>query len=55
MSKLTKEMKDWLGDGEWDIDLMIRMGLNTEEEIYQIVISLIDSPWYEPSTRENKH
>jgi hypothetical protein len=31
--KLTDEMKNWFGDGEFDIDLMLKMGVVTEEQI----------------------
>jgi hypothetical protein len=30
---LLPEVKDWFSEGEWDVDLMIRMGVITEEHI----------------------
>lgn len=44
---ITQEQKDWLGNGEWDIELMLRNGLVTEGWIYDAVRVLTDSPWYD--------
>ena len=30
---LSEEIKYWFSDGEWDVDLMLRMGIVTEEQI----------------------
>jgi hypothetical protein len=30
---LSEEIKNWFSDGEWDVDLMLRMGVVTEEQI----------------------
>jgi hypothetical protein len=46
MVKASQEMKDWLSAGEWDIDLMLRMGLITDAWIVDMCHHLIDSPWY---------
>lgn len=35
-TKLTKEIKDWFGDGEVDVDLMLRMGAVTEDVILEL-------------------
>ena len=35
-SKLTKEIKDWFGGGEQDVDLMLRMGVVQEEFILDL-------------------
>jgi hypothetical protein len=31
--RISKEIKDWFGDGEVDVDLMIATGVVTEEQI----------------------
>lgn len=46
------KMKTWLGDGEIDIDLMIRMGELTEDSLVEICESLTDSPWFKPNLKE---
>ena len=33
---LTQEMKDWFGDGEWDVDLMLSYGMVTEKQIIEM-------------------
>lgn len=33
---MTEEIKYWFGDGEVDVDLMIRMGVVTEKQIMEI-------------------
>ena len=47
---LTNEMKEWLSQGEWDIDAMIRYGIFTEEYCLMLCRILIDSPWREKGT-----
>ena len=46
MSLLTPEMKAWFGHGEWDVDLMLRMGVLTESTLLGILSNLTDSPWF---------
>jgi hypothetical protein len=41
-----EKMKRWLGDGEIDIDAMIRFGATTREKVIEICESLTDSPWH---------
>lgn len=43
---LTQEMKDWFGNGEYDIDAMLKFGVLTEDGLLLILNNLIDSPWY---------
>lgn len=43
--KLTNEMKEWFGDGEIDVDLIIRMGVTTESNLCEIICNLKDSPF----------
>lgn len=31
--RLTEEITRWFGDGEYDVDLMLRLGVVTEEQI----------------------
>lgn len=31
--RLTEEIKRWFGDGEYDVDLMLRLGVVTETQI----------------------
>lgn len=40
----TQEMKDWFGQGEYDVDLMLRMGAVTEDQIVWMWNNFIDSP-----------
>lgn len=42
-----EKMKAWLGQGEIDIDLMIRCGAMTVPMLVSICYSLTDSPWYQ--------
>jgi hypothetical protein len=44
---MIQQMKEWLGDGEYDIDLMIRMGTLTEARVVEFCTTLTDSPWYQ--------
>jgi hypothetical protein len=41
-------MKEWLSDGEWDIEFMESMGVITEQQVIDFCEALTDSPWYEP-------
>ena len=34
--ELTKEIKDWFGDGEVDVDLMLSLGIITKEQILKL-------------------
>lgn len=34
---LTEQIKFWFGDGEIDVDLMIRMGAVTEHQILEML------------------
>lgn len=43
-----EEMKNWFGDGEWDVGLMLRLGVLTEEKLVEICKALVGSPWYDP-------
>jgi hypothetical protein len=45
-------MKKWLGNGEFDIDLMLRLGVLTDERLVTICETLIDSPWYKGNQHE---
>lgn len=40
------QMKTWFGDGEQDVDLMLRMGVLTAEQLVHYCHALTDSPWY---------
>jgi hypothetical protein len=33
---LSEEIKYWFGDGEWDVDLMLRMRVVTEDQILKM-------------------
>ena len=41
------EMKKWLGQGEMDVDLALRMGATTRDNVIGICRTLTDSPWYD--------
>lgn len=41
-----EKMKAWLGNGEFDIDAMIRMGATNEPQVRELCRTLKDSPWY---------
>ena len=45
-----EKMKEWLGQGEMDIDLAIRMGACTIQRLIEICETLTDSPWFKPTT-----
>lgn len=42
-----EQMKAWLGHGEVDIDLMIRMGAMTATQVVTLCQTLVDSPWFQ--------
>lgn len=42
---MLEAMKEWLSDGEWDIDSMIAHGWS-EAYVIKVCLSLTDSPWY---------
>ena len=41
-TKLTDEIKYWFGDGEVDVDLMIKMGVVNEEMILNLWNNRVD-------------
>lgn len=43
---MIQEMKDWLGDGEYDIDFMLRTHVISQEAVVRLCLKLTDSPWY---------
>lgn len=46
MSKQQIAMCKWLGDGEIDVELMVRLGVTSIENVERTCRALIDSPWY---------
>lgn len=52
--KTFEEMKKWLGDGEMDIEMMLRLGVMSRQNVIDICKTLIDSPWYHDK-QENQH
>jgi hypothetical protein len=46
MIEITQEMKNWFGQGEQDVDLMLRMGVLTESFLRECLNVLTDSPWF---------
>jgi hypothetical protein len=44
--KISEEMKDWFGQGEADVDLMLRLGILKEETILMLWENDPSSPGY---------
>lgn len=43
---ITEEQIKWLGLGEIDINLMLELKLMSEKQVYDLIRTLSDSPWY---------
>ena len=53
-AELTQQMKEWFGSGEYDVDLMLRVGAVTPETIQTLWENDPSSPGYISEEKHNE-